>query len=41
MNRHNLNHDFGKKMGQISDFFWLRIGKNKVCLEQISYFDKL
>ena len=40
MNRHNLDHDFGKKWVRFG-IFWLRISKNKVCLEQISYFDKL
>ena len=40
MNRYNLDHDFGKKWDRFG-IFWLRIGKNKVCLEQISYFDKL
>ena len=34
-------HDFLKKWDSFGIFFWLRIGKNKVCLEQISYFDKL
>ena len=40
MNWYNLDHDFGKKWDRF-ETFWLRIGKNKVCLEQISYFDKL